>query len=107
MQTNSTSQHTSAMHSQIIWRLATRVSDSASMRAIMRMPSAVSMNTHAMIDWFAYGWNRAMSAHVMMNMAAVAIIIMSTLLGRPPSMRANIWKNPSAAITMATRICSR
>ncbi len=55
MQTNSTSQHTSAMHSQIIWRLATSVSDSASMRAIMRMPSAVSMNTHAMIDWFAYG----------------------------------------------------
>ena len=60
-----------------------------------------------MIDWFAYGWNRAMSAHVMMNMAAVAIIITSTLLGRPPSMRANIWKNPSAAITMAKRICSR
>ena len=58
MHTNSTSQHTSAMHIQIIWRLATRVSDSASMRAIMRMPSAVSMNTHAMIDWFAYGWNR-------------------------------------------------
>ena len=48
-----------------------------------------------------------MRAHVMMNMAAVAIIITSTLLGSPPSMRANIWKKPSAAITMAKRICSR
>ena len=95
------------MHSQIICRVATCASNAASMRAIIRMPIDVSMSTHAMIDWFAYGWNLQMSAHVTMNSTAMTPMSTSAVIGGCPSVRANIWKTPMAVMTNAKRICNR